>query len=93
MLGRSLHLILIALLKHCKTVKKMSGTKINLAAFSMVMKILMAFYSPAMIACLGKLNFMQLHKNIVFFLLLFPFTALILQRYVFESIENSNFYL
>lgn len=94
-MGRSLHLILTALLKHCKIVKKPSGTKIKLAAFSVVMKILMAFYSPAVIACLGKLNFIQLHKSVMlfFFLALFLSTALILWRYEFESIKNSNSYL
>ena len=66
-MGRSLHLILIALLKHCKTVKKPSGTKIKVAVFSVLMKILMVFYSTAMIACLGKLNFMQLHKSVMLF--------------------------
>lgn len=87
-MGRSLHLILIALLKHCKTVKKPSGTKIKVAVFSVLMKILMVFYSTAMIACLGKLNFMQLHKSVMlfFFLARFPSTALIRQRYEFESI-------
>lgn len=47
--------------------------KTNLAAFSLVMKMWMAFYSPAVIACLGKLNFMQLHKNIIWFFLSCPY--------------------